>query len=99
MHCIQFIENITSKILFFTTLDDGIHNSGYSENIYWSGVYFYAIFCQQNNICDQAMATAAAAKAKAKCKYGSKCYRKNKAHFDEYCHPEDGDTDTEMGKS
>ena len=48
------------------------------------------------------MATAAAAgKAKVKCKYGSKCYRKNKAHLDTYSHPNDaadGDTDTEMGK-
>ena len=44
------------------------------------------------------MATAAAGKAKAKCKYGSKCYRKNQAHLDMFYHPDDGDTDTEMGK-
>lgn len=45
------------------------------------------------------MASAAATgKAKPKCKYGSKCYRKNKDHWEEYSHPgdEDGDTDTEM---
>ncbi|KAK7114823.1 uncharacterized protein [Littorina saxatilis] len=42
------------------------------------------------------MATAAAGKAKQKCKYGSKCYRKNKLHLDDYHHSDDGDTDTEM---
>ncbi|KAL8570122.1 hypothetical protein ACOMHN_033801 [Nucella lapillus] len=45
------------------------------------------------------MATAAAAgKAKMKCQYGNKCYRKSKAHLEQYSHAgdEDGDTDTEM---
>ncbi|KAK7491401.1 hypothetical protein BaRGS_00017379 [Batillaria attramentaria] len=40
------------------------------------------------------MASAAAAKAKPKCKYGGKCYRKNKAHLEQFAH--DDDTDTEM---
>ncbi|XP_076449399.1 uncharacterized protein LOC143285851 [Babylonia areolata] len=49
-----------------------------------------------------AAAAAATGKGKKKCNYGSKCYRKSKAHLEEFSHPgdadqgDDGDTDTEM---
>lgn len=43
------------------------------------------------------MATATIGKTKPKCKYESKCYRKNKAHIEQFSHDND-DTDTEDTK-
>lgn len=37
---------------------------------------------------------AAASSEKPKCKYGSKCYRKNKAHQEEYSHASDSSNET-----
>lgn len=37
-------------------------------------------------------------KRRLKCKFGAKCFRKNRNHRKEYCHPGDSDEDEAVGE-